>query len=226
MPPKKDKKRKTRKTKKAVRRGKTSDIQQASQYGNLIKAIGDLKGSLMSRNAPIPGSSQFTPFIGYQDQAVSVIRANAANTVARLDRELSEKLSKQEEGFLREQTARSMPITVPSESLFEQSIRLGPKQRQTQPEEEESAIQQMYQNIYEQTGGGRGMTKLAKQKAKVAKEVMESIPEGGLAQAGISMRAPGQAFGPDRPSPFQLLEERRATSKKLPTKEQPIFEEM
>lgn len=224
MPPKKDKKRKTRKTKKTVR--KTTDIQQASQYGNLIKAIGDLRGSLMSRNTPIPGSSQFTPFIGYQDQAVSVIRANAANTVARLDRELSEKLSKQEEGFLREQTARSMPITVPSESLFEQSIRLGGKPRQTEQQEEESALQQMYQNIYEQTGGGIGMGKLVKQQKKVAKEVMETIPEGGLAQAGISMRTPGQAFGPDRPSPFQLLEERRTASKKLPTKEQPLFEEM
>ena len=86
MPPKKGKK--TPK-KKVVRKRATAILRDMGM------GLQDLRGQAMFRNMPIPGSSQFTPFIGYQDQAISVIRANANNTVARAEKEINQKLVEQ-----------------------------------------------------------------------------------------------------------------------------------
>lgn len=206
MPPKKGKK-KTKDTKKKVR--KTQATIQASQYGNLIKAIGDLRGTLMSRNTPIPGSSQFVPFIGTQDQAVNVIRANASNTIARAERELSDKLSRETQKILQEQTVKNLGFQTPEPSMDF----LRPKTLRPKTEEEEDTLSRIYQDIYEQTGG-KGMSKIVKGKKKVVNELLETVPEGGFVQAGISMNVPGQTFGMDRggKTPFELIEETRKTT--------------
>ena len=207
MPPKKGKK-KTKDTKKKVR--KTQGTIQASQYGNLIKAIGDLRGTLMSRNTPIPGSSQFVPFIGTQDQAVNVIRANASNTIARVERELSEKLSRETQKSLQEQTVRNLGFQTPEPSM---SFLERPKKLRPGTDEEEDTLSRIYQDIYEQTGG-KGFTKIVKGKKKVVNELLETVPEGGFVEAGISMQVPGQPFGMDRggKTPFELIEETRKTT--------------
>lgn len=259
MPTKKDKK---KTTKKRAKQGRKVG-EQASQYGNLIKAIGELRGSLMSRNIPIPGSSQFTPYIGYQDQAVSVIRANAANTVARLERELTQKLARENTNILNQQTLRATELQPEPYLDFEgtdtqkmaqarllSSVQLGTPEQQREAFVElqrtkqkpdtsraesiqEDTLSKIYQNIYEQTGG-KGITKLVKAKKRISKELLETIPEGGLVEAGISMNVPREPL-----TPFQLIEEtRKATPsaffetppykvrKPRKTIQEPIFESL
>lgn len=192
MPPKKDKKPK-RKVRK-VKKVIKPKIEPGS-YGSLVKSIEGLRGSLMRSNIPMPGAMNFTPFLA--DQQINQIRAQANNTIQKAISETNTRLRDAGNETL-SRISKLIPEDYPGEKVS------------------------VYEPMIEAFGGPtKQFEKSAKARAKVIKELQETVPEGGLAQAGISMQTPGQPFGPDRPSPFELLEQQRKEQRKA--KKEPIF---